>query len=167
MDEVVVYLGLGSNVGDRLENMRSAVRMIDEHEACRVQKVSSLYETAPVGFIEQPDFLNAVIEVVTSLDPRKFLRLCSHIEKSLGRKRTIRWGPRVIDIDILIYDNTAITSEELIIPHPRIKSRAFVLVPLAEIAPYAMVDESTTAETAASRIDDSDVRRIADESWVN
>ena len=102
MRERTAYLGLGSNLGDREANMRQALRLLESDAKVTVVGASSLYETHPVGVEDQPDFLNAVVELRTSLDPWELLSLCLNIEKRLGRKRTIRWGPRVIDIDILL-----------------------------------------------------------------
>ncbi|AYV68823.1 MULTISPECIES: 2-amino-4-hydroxy-6-hydroxymethyldihydropteridine diphosphokinase [Niallia] len=130
-----VYLSLGSNIGDRLEYIREAVQMLHNQEEIKVVNISSVYETDPVGYEEQALFLNIVIQVETSLNPLSLLEQCQKIESELGRKRIIRWGPRTIDLDILLYNQENIVSEKLIIPHPRIEERAFVLVPLIEIAP--------------------------------
>ena len=130
-----VYLSLGSNIGDRLEYIHEAVQMLHNQEEIKVVNISSVYETDPVGYEEQALFLNIVIQVETSLNPLSLLEQCQKIESELGRKRIIRWGPRTIDLDILLYNQENIVSEKLIIPHPRIEERAFVLVPLIEIAP--------------------------------
>ena len=116
-------------------HLKSAVRALHSHESVVVLSVSSVYETAPVGFTDQADFLNIVIEVSTSLDAYNLLTLCQEIEHKLGRVRTIRWGPRKVDLDILLYNNDNIEAKSLIIPHPRMHERAFVLIPLLEIAP--------------------------------
>lgn len=130
-----VYLSLGSNIGNRLEYIHEAVQMLHNQEEIKVVNISSVYETDPVGYEEQALFLNIVIQVKTSLNPCSLLEQCQNIESELGRKRIIRWGPRTIDLDILLYNQENIVSEKLIIPHPRIEERAFVLVPLIEIAP--------------------------------
>ncbi|KLV22240.1 2-amino-4-hydroxy-6-hydroxymethyldihydropteridine diphosphokinase [Niallia circulans] len=130
-----VYLSLGSNIGNRLEYIHEAVQMLHNQEEIKVVNISSVYETDPVGYEEQALFLNIVIQVETSLNPCSLLEQCQNIESELGRKRIIRWGPRTIDLDILLYNQENIVSEKLIIPHPRIEERAFVLVPLIEIAP--------------------------------
>lgn len=130
-----VYLSLGSNIGNRLEYIHEAVQMLHNQEEIKVVNISSVYETDPVGYEEQALFLNIVIHVETSLNPCSLLEQCQNIESELGRKRIIRWGPRTIDLDILLYNQENIVSEKLIIPHPRIEERAFVLVPLIEIAP--------------------------------
>lgn len=130
-----VYLSLGSNIGNRLEYLREAVQMLHNHKQIKVVNISSVYETDPVGYEEQALFLNIVVQIETSLNPSSVLEKCQSIENELGRKRIIRWGPRTIDLDILLYNHENIVSDKLIIPHPRIEERAFVLVPLIEIAP--------------------------------
>ena len=127
------YLSMGSNLGHREENIKSALKMLGQE--ARILKVSSLYETDPVGYKDQPWFLNCVCSVETDLSPQALLKLAKTIEKSLGRKPTRRFGPRLIDIDILFYDDLILDSPDLTIPHPRLAERAFVLVPLKEIAP--------------------------------
>jgi 2-amino-4-hydroxy-6-hydroxymethyldihydropteridine diphosphokinase len=128
-----VYLGLGSNIGDRERNIAEALQRLSEKVL--IERVSSLYETEPVGYKEQPWFLNAVCEGNTELSPKGLLRFVKLIEEEMGRKQAVRWGPREIDIDILFYDDIVLETPELVIPHPRIVERSFVLVPLAEIAP--------------------------------
>jgi len=129
------YISIGSNIGDRLHHLAEAVRALDSHERIEVTKVSSIYETAPVGYTDQADFLNLTVCVETSLDPYELLKACQYIENGLGRVRDIRWGPRTVDLDILLYNNDNIEAENLTVPHPRMGERAFVLVPLLEIAP--------------------------------
>ena len=129
------YLSLGSNLGDRLDLLKKAVRMLDEHEAICVEAISSVYETDPVGVTDQPAFLNIVSEITTSLTPEGLLQACRQIEENLDRVRVVRWGPRTMDLDILLYNHDNIETETLTVPHPRMHERAFVLVPLAEIAP--------------------------------
>ena len=162
--ERTAYLGLGANIGDRRSNLRAAVTMLRER-GCELTAASSLYLTKPVGITDQPDFLNAVIRVKTALDPHDLLATCLKIEQELGRERTTRWGPRVIDIDILLYEGAAIDDNELVIPHPRILDRAFVLVPLAEIAPDVEVAPGVTARDAADRTDQAGVALFTDPSW--
>lgn len=131
----LAYLSLGSNMGERLFYMREATRLLDNHPECKVSGISSLYETAPVGYTEQEDFLNAVLQINTSLQPEELLNLCQEIEQELGRKRIIRWGPRTLDIDILLFNHENIETERLSVPHPRMLERAFVIVPLLELDP--------------------------------
>ncbi len=133
---VTAYIGLGSNVGDSRTHIRQALTMLAER--ARVVKVSALYQTEPVGFREQEDFINAVAEIETDRSPFDLLALCRSVEERLGRKRIVRWGPRIIDLDILLYGDTVVNTAELVIPHPRMADRRFVLSPLAEIAPDAI-----------------------------
>ena len=128
-----VYLGLGSNLGDRLENLRDAILKLAPD--IKVTAYSSVYQTPPWGFEQQPAFLNQVVMGETHLIPGDLLQYLKNIESVLGRQPTFRNGPRIIDLDILFYDNMIINQPDLIIPHPRLHERAFVLVPFAEIAP--------------------------------
>jgi 2-amino-4-hydroxy-6-hydroxymethyldihydropteridine diphosphokinase len=143
-----VLIGLGGNLGDPAASMREALRLIDAHDACKVSQVSSFWRTPPWGKTDQPDFINACAEVQTSLAPQEFLALCLDTEKQLKRIRTERWGPRSIDIDILFFGKRMIREEGLTVPHPRIAERAFVLVPLAEIAGEVVLDGRTVREWA-------------------
>ena len=129
-----VFVGLGSNVGDRLGNVRAAVAALREHDDIDVVATSSVYETDPVG-PQQPDFLNAVVELATDLAAEELLRVCKQIETDVGRVHRERWGPREIDLDLLVYGDRRIESDDLVVPHPQIAARAFVLVPLEELAP--------------------------------
>lgn len=133
IEAVTVYLGLGSNMGDRQENLDKALDFLSQR--LRMGKVSSIYDTEPVGNIEQPRFLNLVCQAYTRLAPMALLALAKGIESKLGRVSGKSNVPRPIDIDILLYDEQVIETTELIIPHPRMTERAFVLIPLAEIAP--------------------------------
>jgi 2-amino-4-hydroxy-6-hydroxymethyldihydropteridine diphosphokinase len=128
------YVSLGSNIDDRLENLKRAIRKIKESDKISIKKVSSVYETQPVGYENQRWFLNLVLEVQTSFDPFPLLEYLLAMEDQMGRKREEKWGPRNIDIDILLYDNRIVDSDRLTIPHPRMHERRFVLVPLAQIA---------------------------------
>ncbi len=131
-----VYLGLGSNLGKREDTIADAIEMLDGHNDIHVLQCSALYETTPYGYLEQPDFINACAKVETILEPRQLLTVIHVIEDSLGRVRKERWGPRTIDIDILLFDKQVIDEEDLQIPHPEMPNRMFVLQPLNEIAPY-------------------------------
>ena len=144
------FLGLGGNIGDPAAAMASALRAIDADPACAVASVSSLYRTPPWGKTDQPDFLNAVAELRTSLSARALLELCLATERALKRVRKERWGPRLIDMDILFFDDEAIDEEELQVPHPRMLERAFVLAPLAEIAPDLVLSGQTAAKRLAA-----------------
>lgn len=129
-----VFLGLGSNLGDRVKNILEAVRLLQEPEAVEVEAVSGLYETRPELFRAQPDFLNCAVGIRTSMSPRELLSHAKNIENRMGRKKTFRYGPRIIDIDILLYKNAIIRESELCVPHSRLAERLFVLFPLSEIA---------------------------------
>jgi 2-amino-4-hydroxy-6-hydroxymethyldihydropteridine diphosphokinase len=128
-----VYLGLGSNLGNRAANLRMALRYLPP--LARIEEVSSLYETAPLGGEEQPPFYNAVCRISTGLGPEALLRHLKQIEFAIGRRPGPRWGPRPIDLDILLCGDRVLAREGLVIPHPLLAERAFVLVPLAELAP--------------------------------
>jgi 2-amino-4-hydroxy-6-hydroxymethyldihydropteridine diphosphokinase len=128
-----VYLALGSNLGDRNGNLEAALALLPP--ACRLRKASPVYETPPWGVTDQPGFLNMAVEVTTKLEPLPLLRHLKAIEVALGRTPSVRWGPRLIDMDILFYEDLVIELPEVTIPHPRLHERAFVLVPLADIAP--------------------------------
>lgn len=129
----IVYLALGSNMGNRLSNLKAAVLNLTPQMT--VKQKSSVYETPPWGFTEQDAFLNQVVKVTTYLEPEPLLRHLKRMETALGRVPNFQNGPRVIDIDILFFDNTIINTPPLVVPHPRLHERAFVLVPLAEIEP--------------------------------
>ena len=132
----IAYVGIGSNVGDRNAFCRRAVRELDSEDGIRVAAASSLYETSPVGGPPQRSFVNMVVRVATRMEPRALLEVCRAIEARLGREPTeMRWGPRVADLDILLYGQEKLSEPDLEIPHPRIASRRFVLVPLLEIDP--------------------------------
>jgi 2-amino-4-hydroxy-6-hydroxymethyldihydropteridine diphosphokinase len=128
-----VYLGLGSNLGNRARNIYRALRLLGSR--VRLGKISSLYETEPVGLPEQPWFLNLVCCGETDLSPEALLNLAKTVERQMGRKQGLRFGPRLIDIDILLYDDLVLSTPRLEIPHPRLHERAFVLIPLSELAP--------------------------------
>ena len=129
------YLSLGSNMGDRFEMLRQAVAQLAEQPAVTVTQISSLYETDPVGYTDQEPFLNMVVQLETELTAMALLDVCQTIEQSLNRKRLVRWGPRTIDLDILLYNQDRIEAARLTVPHPRMNERAFVLIPLLEIDP--------------------------------
>jgi 2-amino-4-hydroxy-6-hydroxymethyldihydropteridine diphosphokinase len=129
---ILAFLALGSNLGDRLGNLQQAVNLLAAREMVEVLRSSRVYETEPVG-PPQPDYLNAVIEIETTLLPRALLEVCLGVERDMGRERKERWGPRVIDIDVLTYGQEEIREPGLEIPHPRMHERAFVLAPLLEL----------------------------------
>ncbi|WP_408954963.1 2-amino-4-hydroxy-6-hydroxymethyldihydropteridine diphosphokinase [Natroniella sp. ANB-PHB2] len=128
-----VYLGLGTNLGDKEKNLKEAVELISNFPKTELIKVSKVYETEPWGYTEQDKFLNLCLEVKTELAPYQLLAECQGVEKDLDRERKIRWGPRSIDVDILLYGDLALSDQKLTVPHPRIQERVFVLKPLAEL----------------------------------
>jgi 2-amino-4-hydroxy-6-hydroxymethyldihydropteridine diphosphokinase len=129
----IIYISLGSNLGDRLANLKAAISNLSTAILAVVQ--SSVYETSPWGYTDQPEFLNQAVKAQSNLDPHELLTFLKELETSLGRQETFRFGPRLIDLDILFYDDLILNTPLLTIPHPRIAERAFVLIPLAEIAP--------------------------------
>ena len=160
----VVYLGLGSNLGNRRLNLAVALRRLEP--LVRVEAVSSLYETDAVGRQEQPPFFNAACRGVTGLQPAGLLRHLKEVEHELGRRLGPRWGPRPIDIDLLLYDQAVIDEPDLRVPHPELSRRAFVLAPLAELAGDLRHPElGRTIGLLASEADASGVRRLADPAW--
>ncbi len=159
------FLGLGGNIGDPVKAMAAALQLLDADVASEVAAVSSVYRTPPWGKTDQPDFLNASAEIATSRAPRDLLALCLDAERALKRVRAERWGPRVIDIDILVFGESRIDEPGLQIPHPRMAERAFVLVPLAEIAPDLPI-EGLTAGKRAAEIDRTGITRVdAEHDW--
>lgn len=161
-----VYLSLGSNLGDRLANIKKALYMLESQ--VDVQRVSSVYETEPWELKSQPWFLNVVCAAAADLAPGDLLDFVKGIERQLGRQEAVRYGPRCIDIDILFYDDRIIHSPELHIPHPRLTERAFVLCPLAEIAPELKHPESgkTVRLMLAELEDPGIVQKLVWPAWV-
>ena len=150
------WLGLGSNVGDRLANLRDAVARLAQLEGVRLEAGSSVYETEPVGEVtEQRDFLNAVVRVATSLRPLELLDACKEIERELGRREGARHGPRPIDLDLLLVEGEELASERLRLPHPDLTTRRFVLVPLLEVDPpgAAGLEEALRALPPGQRVE--------------
>ncbi len=132
-----VFLSLGSNLGNRMKSLQNAREALPPFVT--IQKISTVYETPPWGYTEQPPYLNQVIFGKTDLLPLELLKAIKEIETRLGRKKTFRFGPRSVDIDILLYDELILVTSSLVIPHPRMLQRGFVLVPLAEIAPNLII----------------------------
>jgi 2-amino-4-hydroxy-6-hydroxymethyldihydropteridine diphosphokinase len=154
-----IGLGLGANLGDPAANLRQAVEML-RRAGLEFDALSSLYRTKPWGVTEQPDFINACALARSSLAPLALLDLLQATEKNLGRRRTRRWGPRAIDLDLLFYDDLHWRDARLILPHPGLLERGFVLLPLVEIAPDLVIDGARIAE-AAEKADVSGVVRVS------
>lgn len=131
---VKAYLGLGSNIGNRELQLNEAIKILHAYQGIQVTQVSHIYETEPVGYTNQPKFLNLCIEIETELNPQSLLKCCLATEQQLHRKREIRWGPRTLDVDILLFGDQIIEQDNLSVPHPRMKKRSFVLIPLNDIA---------------------------------
>ena len=152
MEPVTVYLGLGSNLGDRTANLELGLRILGER--VRLVRASSIYETEPWGFVEQPAFLNCVVEGVSAVSPEGLLEILKDTEQSVGRRVTFPGGPRVFDADLLFYGDRTVDWPHLKVPHPRIPERAFVLVPMAEIAAdFLHPTLDVTVETLAARVE--------------
>jgi len=133
------FIALGSNIGNRYDYLTEAIKELESHLEIKLVNISSIYETDPLGYEDQDLFLNMVIEVMTSLRADELLDICLKLELTLGRKREIVWGPRTIDLDILLYNQENIETEKLIIPHPRMLERNFVMIPLSEIKPDIII----------------------------
>jgi 2-amino-4-hydroxy-6-hydroxymethyldihydropteridine diphosphokinase len=146
------HVALGSNLGDRMATLDTAVRALDADDKTHVMAVSRVYESEPVGGPEQGPYLNAVAVLETDRDPHSLLDLLLLTEDRLGRMRTERWGPRTADLDLILYDGPPVSSPDLTVPHPRARERAFVLVPLVEVDPYASFPDGETAAEALARL---------------
>jgi 2-amino-4-hydroxy-6-hydroxymethyldihydropteridine diphosphokinase len=156
------FIGLGSNVGERLQTLQQVVRCLGATAGVQVTKVSSVYETEPIGPADQPWFLNAVAEVATSLSPAALLAHTQAIERALGRVATHRWGPRTIDVDILLYGTRRVNTATLVIPHPELCHRAFVMIPLLELDPRLTLPDGTAIRACLGALTPpQSVRRFA------
>lgn len=169
MSKAPFFVSLGANLGDRFHSLKTALIMMGQIEGTRLNAISSIYETDPVGLVEQPAFLNLVAGGETILSAEELLSAVLKVEQELGRKREIRWGPRTLDIDILIYGEEQRDDELLQIPHPRMKERLFVLIPFVEIAPKQLVPVADTYKTTTELLekvnDKSGVRKWKDIDW--
>jgi 2-amino-4-hydroxy-6-hydroxymethyldihydropteridine diphosphokinase len=149
IDAVDAALGLGGNIGDVRESFRSAVSALRQAPGVELLAASSLYRTQPWGPVAQSPFLNMAVLARTTLSPHRLIDLCLEIERANGRVREIRYGPRTLDIDVLVYGNLSFSDERLTLPHPRLMERSFALVPLAEIAPDLLIEGVRVADAAA------------------
>ena len=145
-------LSIGSNIGDRTANLTEAVRRLGAEQGVTVKAISPFYRTAPVGPVVQDDFINGAVRIITTLVPEELMRRCLAIEAQMGRDRAnaVRWGPRLIDIEIILFDDITMHTDTLELPHPRFRERAFVLVPMVDIAPEWVVAGQSLAELAST-----------------
>lgn len=148
----VAYLGLGSNMGDKEQNIRDALNKLSANPRIKLLKLASLYETSPWGNTDQDWFLNTVVEIDTDLSPQELLKVMSQVEEELGRVREQRWGPRTLDLDILLYGEDKVNEPDLQIPHPRLTQRAFVLVPLAELNPNMTLPDGQSLKALVKKV---------------
>jgi len=159
MTDVIAYVALGANLSDPVRQVVSALAALDSLPGTHVTKKSALYRTAPVGNIDQPEFVNAVAEIETRLPPHELLAALLALEARQGRVRAFPNAPRTLDLDVLLYDNLQLDEPGLTIPHPRMHERGFVLVPLREIAPECISPGRGVVSELLSEIDTSDIRR--------
>lgn len=160
----MIIIALGSNMGDRQRNLKEATIKLEQHQI-KIVRASDLYETEPVGFTDQPSFFNAVIEVATDLKPLDLLNTCLKIEDEMGRIRVKKWGPRLIDLDLICYHQIEHQSKELILPHPYFNQRRFVMEPLLEIAEDLIITPNNKVKDLYAQLTDhSEVKRLS-YSW--
>lgn len=153
------YLSLGSNIGQKVDYLNKAVDIIRKNDFIHMVKVSSYYSTDPVGYLDQEEFVNLAVEIDTSMKPYELLALCHHIEETLNRVRLIRWGPRTIDVDIILFDDLVMKNDVLTIPHPRMHERGFVLIPIQELNPELVI-KGQTILTLIDQLPPSGVRKL-------
>ena len=163
----MIILGLGSNIEEKIktryENIIEALELLSDNEDISIVKISSFYETEPVDFLDQPDFLNIVIEIDTKISPLELLEVCINIEKRMKRIKKIRFGPRNIDIDLILYNDVSLNTTDLIIPHPRFKERNFVLIPMLEILGDIDIQGKSIEELVLNSNDNTKIRKISSE----
>ncbi len=159
-----VYLGLGSNMSNPLKQLKDAIHSINNLEKTTVKKKSNVYESLPVGYLNQANFLNQVISIETNLLPKELLHHFQEIEKKQKRIKRIFNGPRTIDIDILLFDDLCMNEKELIIPHPRMMERAFVMIPLLEIEPLIKIPKINNLEEFLGKLDIKNINKLNDKS---
>ena len=157
----IVYIALGTNLEPRAAHLDKALELFHSLSGVEVKRVSSIYESKPEGYLDQPDFLNLVLEAETELLPLDLLDSCQTIEQELGRVRTIRFGPRTLDVDIVLYGVESIDEERLTVPHPRMQERSFVLLPLQELNPEYVVPEwNKTVNELVAELPSKDLEEI-------
>ena len=159
-----VYLGLGSNQSDPINQIKNATKLIEKIETSKIIKKSSLYESLPVGYLDQPNFINQVISLQTSLSPAELFERFQQIEFQLKRVKKIVNGPRTIDIDILLFNQEIILTKDLTIPHPRMLDRAFVMIPLLEIEPNILIPKISNLKEILGKLDKKTLTKIDDQS---
>ena len=159
-----VYLGLGSNQSDPINQIKNATELIEKIETSKITKKSSLYESLPVGYLDQPNFINQVISLQTSLSPAELFERFQQIEFQLKRVKKIVNGPRTIDIDILLFNQEIILTKDLTIPHPRMLDRAFVMIPLLEIEPNILMPKISNLKEILGKLDKKTLTKIDDQS---
>jgi 2-amino-4-hydroxy-6-hydroxymethyldihydropteridine diphosphokinase len=157
----LAFIGLGSNLADPARQVHNALAALGAIAQTRVLRHSSLYRTAPVAFIDQPDFINAVAEIDTALSPLPLLDALQDIENRFGRTRSFRNAPRIIDLDLLWYQGVRLVSERLVLPHPRMLQRAFVMIPLCEIAPDLLLEPEGSVMEIVAGMEDASVERLS------
>lgn len=156
----IAYIGIGSNLGDKVGYIKQALAGLEAYPGIRLLRVASLYETAPWGGIDQAWYVNTVAEIDSQLAPEQLLEVCLDIEKQLGRTREVRWGPRTLDLDLLLYGQRKIELPQLQVPHPRLTERAFVLVPLAELRPELILTQGAVQALAMRSLVDQEIKKI-------
>lgn len=147
------FLGIGSNLGARLEALQQAGDLLQAEPGLSLTGCSRVWETRPVGGPPQPDFLNVVVRAAVEVQPIELLDACQRVEAALGRVRTVRWGPRTVDVDVLLIDDLSIDEPRLVVPHPRMRERAFVLLPLLDVEPAATLPDGTRVADVALDLD--------------
>ena len=166
----MIILGLGSNIEEqdktRYQNIVEALNLLVENEHISIDKVSSFYETEPIGFLDQPDFLNIVIQISTNLAPLDLLNVCVNIERKMKRAKTIKFGPRNIDIDVILYNDVSLNTDKLTIPHPRFQERKFVLIPMLEILGDIDIRGKTIQQLILNSNDNTRIRKTYQEEVI-
>ena len=152
------FIALGANLGDPVAQLREAAQRLRDTTGLHSVQLSPIYFSAPVGVVDQPRFANAAVRLETSLDAHELLAVCHSVERAMGRVRTVRWGPRTIDLDLIFFGTLRVADEALTLPHPRWSERAFVVQPIYDLAPDLIIDGVALSETLA-RLDRSDLQR--------